>query len=203
MTARAFGLIVACAGFAGAAPMGAQQTTEVLPPAGFGTLKVDDLALLFETEDLRIRVLPLDERVLRLLASDSYASLSGLKRLKAADIDSAGRRYGTSDPSLFVITFFGLKENATFTPEDLTVQSRGRLFRPFAFAPLTPGWGERRLARRGEMVAVALFEPGIALFDDLTVSYGAASTNAWSRIVRRLDLERAAVLSRAAAAGRS
>lgn len=200
MTARA--IVLAWAGFVGT-PVVAQQSIEEMPPAGFGTLKVDDLALLFETPELRIRVLPLDERVLRLLAPDSYASLSGLKRLKAAEIDSAGRRYGVADPTLFLITLFGLKEQATFTPEDLTVQSRGRLFRPFGFAPLSPGWGERRLARRGEAVAVALFEPGIALFDDLTVFFGTSSTDAWSRIVPRLDQERAAVLSRAAAAGRS
>jgi hypothetical protein len=186
-----------------AGPLGAQHRPDDLPPAGFGTLKVDDIALLFETTDLRIRVLPLDERVLRLLAPDSYASMSGLKRVKAAEIDSAARRFGFTEPSLFLITLLAIRDQATFTPEDLTVQSRGRLFRPFDFAPLSPGWGERRLARRAEAVAVALFEPGIAMFDDLTVSYGAASTDAWSRIVHRLDLERAAVLSRAAAAGRS
>jgi hypothetical protein len=186
-----------------AAPLAAQHGLDSLPPAGFGTLKVDDIALLFETGDLRIRVLPLDELVLRLLAPDSYTSLAGLKRLKAAEIDSTARRYGTRNPSLFLITIFGLRDQATFTPEDLTLQSRGRFFRPIGFAPMSPVWGERRLARRGEAVAVALFEPDIALFDDLTVSYGTTSTDAWSRIIPRLDQERAAVLSRAAAAGRS
>ncbi|HET7039816.1 MAG TPA: hypothetical protein VFH97_08000 [Gemmatimonadales bacterium] len=200
MTLRVAGYLVAWCGLA--APLAAQQTEE-LPPPGFGTLKVDDIALLFETADLRIRVMPLDERVLRLLASDSYASLSGIKRLKREAIDSVGRRFGVNDPSLFMISFFGLRDQATFTPEELTLESRGRFFRPLGFAPLSSVWGERRLERRGEVVAVALFDPGIALFDDLTVSYGTASTDAWSRIVRRLDLERAAVLSRAAAAGRS
>jgi hypothetical protein len=200
MTLRVAGYMVAWCGLA--APLAAQQTEE-LPPPGFGTLKVDDIALLFETADLRIRVMPLDERVLRLLASDSYASLSGIKRLKREAIDSVGRRFGVNEPSLFMISFFGLRDQATFTPEELTLESRGRFFRPLGFAPLSSVWGERRLERRGEVVAVALFDPGIALFDDLTVSYGTASTDAWSRIVRRLDLERAAVLSRAAAAGRS
>jgi hypothetical protein len=186
-----------------AAPVSAQRGAEALPPPGFGTLKMDDIALLFETNDLRIRILPLDERVLRLLAPDSYASLSGLKRLKTAEIDSAGRRYGVADPSLFLITVFALNDQVPFSPEDFTVESRGRLFRPFGFAPLSARWGERRLDRRAEAVAVTLFEPGIDLFADLTVSYGTASTTAWSRIIRRLDTERAAALSRAAAAGRS
>lgn len=201
MTGRVAALLAVCA--CAAPPVSAQQSDDLLP-AGFGTLKVDDIALLLSTEELRIRVLPLDERVLRLLVSDSYASLSGLKRLKAAPVDSAARRYGVTDPSLFLVSFYGLREQATFASEELTLQSRGRFFRPFAFAPLSPGWGERRLAQRAEVVAVALFEPGIALFDDdLVASYGASSTRAWGRVVRTLDLERAAVLSRAAAAGRN
>jgi hypothetical protein len=186
------------------APLTAQEARrEDLPPAGFGTLKLDDIALLFSTQDVRVRVLPLDERVTRLLAPDSYESLTGLKRLKAAEIDSAARRFGITDPTLFLVSFFGLKERAPFTAEDLTVQSRGRFSRPFAFVPMSPGWGERQAALRESVVAVALFEPGIALFDDqLVVSYGNVTTTAWSQIARVLDRERAAVLSRAAAAGK-
>lgn len=203
MTARLAVCLLVCA-CSTRGPLAAQQGADDLPPAGFGTLKVDDIALLLTTDELRIRVLPLDERVLRLLVSDSYESLSGLKRLKAAEVDSAARRYGVADPSLFLISFYALREQAGFTPEELTIQSRGRFFRPFGFAPMSSGWGQRRLEQRAEAVAVALFEPGIALFDDdLVAAYGAASTRAWGRIIRTLDLERAAVLSRAAAAGRN
>jgi hypothetical protein len=201
MSVRLAGCVIACCSAAG--PLAAQRGSEALPPPGFGTLKMDDIALLFETAELRIRVLPLDERVLRLLAPDSYTSLSGLKRLKAAEVDSAARRYGVTQPSLFLITVFALQDQVSFTPEDFTVESRGRLFRPIGFAPLSARWGERRLDRRGEAVAVTLFEADIEPFEDLTISYGTASTSAWSRIVRRLDTERAAALSRAAAAGRS
>jgi hypothetical protein len=202
-------LLVAGAGVAGGgirpARLGAQERPrEDIPPAGFGTLKLDDIALLFSTSDVRVRVLPLDERVIRLLAPDSYESLSGLKRLKAADIDSAGRAFGITDPTLFLVSFFGLKERAPFTPEELTVQSRGRFFRPVAFVPMSPRWGERQVALRESAVAVALYEPGIALFDDqLLVSYGSVTTGAWAQVARLLDRERAAVLSRAAAAGKS
>jgi hypothetical protein len=186
------------------APLAGQEIRpEDVPPSGFGTLKVDDISLLFATQDVQVRVLPLDERVIRLLAPDSYESLSGLKRLKAADIDSAGRRYGTTAPTLFLVSFYGLKERAPFTPEDLTLQSRGRFFRPFAFVPMSPHWGERQVGLRESVVAVALYDPGIALFDDqLVVSYGNVTTNAWSGVARVLNRERAAVLSRAAAAGK-
>jgi hypothetical protein len=170
---------------------------------GFGTLKVDDIALLFQTQDLRIRVLPLDERVLRLLAPDSYASLAGLKRIKAAEIDEVARRYGIIEPALFSISFYGLSQRAPFVPEELTLQSRGRFFRPVGFVPMSPGWGERWIAQRGSEIAIVLYEPGMSLFDDdLVVAYQGFTTGAWAAVAPALVRERAAVLSRAAAAGR-
>ncbi|MDH3495794.1 MAG: hypothetical protein OER21_03465 [Gemmatimonadota bacterium] len=197
---------VACGGGGVPGPLppdAGRATADDLPPVGYGTLKLDDIALLFETGDLRIRVLPLDERVIRLLAPDSYESLHGLKRLRAAEIDSAARSYGVADPSLFSVSFYGLRERAQFTPEELTVQSRGRFFRPFAYVPLSPRWGERQAALRESAVAVALYESGMALFEDeLLVSYQGVTTRAWGQIARVLNAERAAALSRAAAAGK-
>jgi len=175
----------------------------LIPPPGFGTLRVDDIALLFETADLRIRVMPLDERVIRLLSPDSYESLAGLKRLKAQEITETARRYGVQNPALFSLSFYGLRERAPFVPEEFTLQSRGRLFRPIGFVPMSPGWGEHQLDQRGTAFAIVLFEPGMALFeDDLIVSYQGVSTGAWSGISKALERERSAVLARAAAAGK-
>ncbi len=179
------------------------QGEEQLPPAGFGTLRVDDIALLFETPDLRIRVLPLDERVIRLLSPDSYASVAGLKRVKRAQIEEAARQYGVADPALFSVSFYGLRERATFSPEELTLQSRGRFFRPLAFVALSPGWGERQVDQRGSAQAIVLYEPGMALFwEDLLVTYQGYSTAAWSGIAKTLERERVSVFARAAAAGK-
>jgi hypothetical protein len=199
--------LTACGGGApGAAPTPAraqQAGTDAPPPAGFGTLRLDDIALLFETSDLRIRVVPLDERVIRLLVSDSYESLAGLKRVKAREIEETSRRYGVPDPALFSISFYGLKERAGFSPEELTLQSRGRFFRPIGFVPLSQEWGARQLDQRGTAVAIVLYEPGMSLFDaDLVVAYQGASTRAWAGISKVLELERSAVLARAAAAGK-
>jgi hypothetical protein len=185
-------------------PATAQQPPpDQLPPTGFGTLHLDDIALLFETGDLRIRVLPMDERVIRLLAPDSYGSMSGLKRVKATEIEATARRYGLAEPALFSVSFYGLRERAVFSPEELTLQSRGQFFRPIGFVPLSPDWGERQLSQRGTAIAIVLFEPGMALFeDDLVVSYQGASTRAWGSVAKVLEAERSAVLARAAAAGR-
>ena len=202
-----FGVLVACAsgGHQGLpAPAAAQQPgTEALPPAGFGTLRLDDIALLFETSDLRIRVLPLDERVIRLLSPDSYQSMDGLKRMKATEIAETARSYGIAEPTLFSVSFYGLRERAPFSPEELTLQSQGRFFRPIGFVPMSLSWGERQLDQRGTAVAIVLYEPGMALFDqDLVVSYQGASTRAWAGVSKVLERERSAVLARAAAAGR-
>lgn len=199
--------LAACGGGgAGGAPTPAQAQqpgTDAPPPAGFGTLRLDDIALLFETADLRIRVVPLDERVIRLLVTDSYESLAGTKRVKAREVEETSRRYGVPDPALFMISFYGLRERASFSPEELTLLSRGRLFRPIGFVPLSAEWGERQLAQRGTAVAIVVYEPGMSLFDeDLVVSYQGASTRAWAGISQTLERERSAVLARAAAAGR-
>jgi hypothetical protein len=184
-------------------PATAQQPIDPVPPAGFGTLRLDDIAVLFETGDLRIRVLPLDERVIRLLSPDSYESMSGLKRVKATDVSETAQRYGIAEPALFSVSFYGLKERVPFSPEELTLQSRGRFFRPIGFVPLSPEWGERQLSQRGTAIAIVLYEPGMALFEeDLTVAYQGASTRSWGGIATLLERERAAVLARAAAAGR-
>jgi len=201
------GLVGACAsgGHPGIpAPAAAQETgSEAPPPAGFGTLRIDDIAVLFETGNLRIRVLPLDERVIRLLSPDSYQSMAGLKRVKATEIAETARRYGIMDPALFSVSFYGLRERAPFTPEELTLQSRGRFFRPIGFVPMSPSWGERQLDQRGTAIAIVLYEPGMALFEaDLVISYQGVASRAWSGISKTLERERAQVLARAAAAGK-
>jgi len=200
-----FGVLAACAsgGPEGLPRVAAQPSPDQVPPAGFGTLRLDDIAVLFETENLRIRVLPLDERVIRLLSPDSYASMSGLKRVKAAEVEDAARRYGLAEPALFSVSIYGLRERVPFSPEELTLQSRGRFFRPIGFVPLSPEWGERQLSQRGTAIAIALYEPGMALFEeDLTVSYQGAATRSWGAIAKVLERERSAVFARAAAAGR-
>jgi hypothetical protein len=210
MTLRPLPLLIGVAAACGSggpraipAPVAAQEAGAELPPTGFGTLRVDDIALLFETTDLRIRVLPLDERVIRLLSPDSYESMAGLKRVKATEIAETARAYGLAEPVLFSVSFYGLRERAHFSPEELTLQNRGRFFRPIGFVPMSPGWGERQLDQRGTAIAIVLYEPGIALFDqDLVVAYQGFSTRAWQGISKVLERERSAVMVRAAAAGK-
>lgn len=186
------------------APIAAAQDSsralaEDIPPAGYGTLHRDDIDLRLQVGDIQVTVLPLDERVIRLLAPDSYRALAGLKRFKADTIARAARQYGITRPGLFVVTFFGLRERARFIPEDVTIQSRGRFFRPIAIIPLAPRWSEQVLGQRETTFAIYLYEEDIEVLEPFTMSYAGFSTATWERVLRRLDAERAAVRSRAAA----
>jgi hypothetical protein len=166
---------------------------------GFGTLKRDDIVVRFATGTVEIQVLPLDEQVIRLLAADTYRSLGALLQSRRADIDAAAARGGVQDPTLVLVTFLGLVPQARFTPEEVNITSRGRLFRPAGIVPLSPTWGSYQLDARQQAAAIYLFEDGIAFRESLSVSYQGLTNDSWSRALRLLDQERARVRARARA----
>ncbi|MFN2572525.1 MAG: hypothetical protein ABR537_13100 [Gemmatimonadales bacterium] len=169
---------------------------DTIPP-GFGSLRRDDVVMRMATSAIEIQVLPLDEQVIRLLAPDTYRSLNQLEYSKAADIADAAARGGTQNPTLVLVTFLGVVSDARFNPEDLNITSRGRLFRPIGIVPLSPTWGSNQLDARQQAVAIFLFEPGIGVREQLTVSYQGLSSEGWTRSLRLLDQERARVKARA------
>jgi glycosyltransferase involved in cell wall biosynthesis len=169
-------------------------------PGGYGSLRRDDIAVRLATDQVELQVLPLDEQVIRLLAPDTYRSLAGLITARRAAIDSLAQRAGVTRPTLVLVTFFGLVPQARFTPEDVNIVSHGQLFRPGGIVPLSPRWGSNQLDAREQATAIYVFEDGISVREDLTVSYQALSSDAWARSVRALDQERTRVRARAHAA---
>lgn len=166
-------------------------------PTGYGSLRRDDVVMRLSTGTVEVQVLPLDEQVIRLLAPDTYRSLTQLELSRADDIRDAAARGGTEHPTLIMVTFLGVVPQARFNPEDLTITSRGRLFRPIGIVPLSPTWSSFQLDARQQAVAIYLFDPGISVREQLTVSYQGLSSEAWSRSIRLLDQERARVKARA------
>jgi len=166
-------------------------------PAGYGTLRRDDIAVRLATGTIEVQVLPLDEQVIRLLAPDTYRSLTELVRSRAADLTDAAARGSTQNPTLVMVTFLGVVPQARFNPEELTITSRGRLFRPIGIVPLAPTWSSFQLDARQQAAAIYLFDPGISFAEQLTVSYPGLSSEAWSHSLRLLDQERARVRARA------
>ncbi|HET7790597.1 MAG TPA: hypothetical protein VFK78_07340 [Gemmatimonadales bacterium] len=174
----------------------AAQTGDTVP-AGYGTLKRDDIVVRFSTGQLEIQVLPLDEQVIRLLAPDTYKSLRRLIDQRQAQIDTLAERAGVTNPTLVMVTFYGLIPQARFTPEDLDITSRGQLFRPDGILALSPTWNAQQLDARQQAVAIYLFDPGITFREALTVSYEGLTNDSWTNALRTLDQERARVGARA------
>src|SRR5258705_235086 len=179
-----------------AAPLAPQHTV----PPGFGTLKREDIVVRFAPGPVQIQCLPLDEQVIRLLAPDTYRSLSELIRSRQDAIPAAAQRAGVDEPTLVRVTFYGLVPQARFNPEDLNIASRGRLFRPAGIVPLSPTWGSYQLDARQQAVAIYLFEDGITFRESLSVSYPGLTNESCGRALRLLDQERSRVRARAQAA---
>lgn len=166
-------------------------------PIGYGTLKRDDIVVRFATDQIAIQVLPLSEWVIRLLAPDTYRSLEQLIKSKQAQIDSVAARAAVSNPTLVMVTFFGVVPQARFSPEGLNITSLGRLYRPVGIVPLSPRWSSYQLDAREQAIAIYVFEDGISFRDALTMSYQGTSNDAWTGVLRVLDRERSQVRARA------
>ena len=166
-------------------------------PAGYGTLRRDDIFVRFSTGTIEVQVLPLDEEVIRLLAPDTYRSLHQLVKSRSNDVAEAAARAATDQATLIMVTYLGVVQQARFNPEDLNITSRGRLFRPVAIVPLSPTWSSYQLDARQQAAAIYLFDPAISLREEMSVSYQGQSSNSWNNSIRRLDQERARVKARA------
>jgi hypothetical protein len=173
-------------------------------PAGFGSLRQDDVALQLEQRDVRVRAIPLDETVIRLLSPDSYTSLREARESRRSELDRLATVHQLRERNVWIVTFHGLAAEARFNPNDLTVRSAGREFRPLEILALTAGFGEHRLQPRDSQQALVLFEDGIDLSQPLSLTFGTArDVSGWEEVLRVLERERALVRSRAATGGRA
>lgn len=186
------------AGLALAAPTHAQQAVagSDLPPAGFGTLNQDLISVRFVSGDIELRLLPLDERVLRLVAKDAYESLHQLTEARQAQIDSAARTAGVASPGLALVSFFALRGDAQFDPENVNLLYRNQLYRPRAIVPISANFTGRKLQVRQQASAIYLFELTLPVFESFDVAYGSTQSSAWNDALPRIERERVRVLSR-------
>lgn len=175
------------------APTG-QQEPPLLVPAGYGTLRQDDASVQLRSGPLLIKVIPLDERVTRLLAPDTYERLRALANSRRAE---AGARVGGANPELFLVSFFSYQPDVAFQSEDLQLTYQGRILRAAAILPVTGGFGRQRLDQQESQSAIYVFDEPIDYGQPFVVRYGFEQSDDWSRILPRLDLERAKVRARA------
>ncbi len=101
-----------------------------------------------------------------------------------------------TEPVAFLVTVFGMQDQAVFDPERLVIISRNRLFRPIAILPITPLWNQHRVSQRETAAAIYLFENGIAMLEPFTVESDGVRSDQWERSLRRIERERAKIANR-------
>lgn len=175
-----------------ATPLMAQDTTKVVKP-GFGTLKQDEFTMGIRSGSLLIKVTPLDEGVIALAAPDTYSRLHALGDSKRA---TAAQRAGVEKPQLFMVSFFSYQPDVTYQPEDLQIEYNGKLIRPAAIVPITPGWGNNRMGQQEMQAAIYAFGDPIDYQLPMVVKYGMDSNGNWQKIINVLQVERGKILSR-------
>ncbi len=182
----------------GAQQAGALGDTSSLP-AGFGTLRQDDIAVRVQFNALQVRVLPLDETVIRTLSPDSYRALHELRESKRALVDAVLKRTGMPGASLWYVQFFNSEQGeARFSPLEVVINSAGRDFRALDVFALTPGFGEQRLVQREVQAGLYVFDPSVDVNQPLVITFETRRSDAWGTLLKRVDRERSLIRSRAA-----
>jgi hypothetical protein len=148
-----------------------------------------EVSMALASRDLEIMVTPLAESVIRVTAPDTEARLRG--------IAAANRAMLPDDANLFLVSFFTAQADVAFVPEEIQMISRGLRVLPTGIAPITPGWGQRRVLQRQTELAVYAFPPDLDLESELVLVYGFDQTSSWSGILPRIQAERARVRARA------
>lgn len=170
---------------------------DALPPPGYGSLKQSDLALGMRNDELEIRLVPLDQRVTRLLTRDAYESLESLVHSRRASIDSVARMYGISSPGLALVTFFGQREGARFDPYSLTLGIRNQVLRVRGVVPFSPRFSNHQLGVREQASGIYVFDELLPVNDDFNFAYQGRTSESWGNKQRLLDRERGRVAARA------
>ena len=154
-------------------------------PAGFGSLRVDDVSINLAEGPLTIQVTPLDETILRLLVPESHDRL-------AAIAASSGVRGG----SQFLVSFYTETQGLRFSQTDLNLSVRGRTLRADRVVSVTQGWGTGLLRQREPMTAIYAF-PEVDLDQEFEVEYRTVRSSAWAGILPRVRAETGRVRGRA------
>lgn len=180
-----------------AVPIVDDTTSVTGVPVGYGSLRQDDIAIRLEPQGLLVRAIPLDEGVIRLLTPDSYRALRDLQDTNRRTIENITQRSGGRAPDLWYVSFYGLEDNARFSPMELVITSGGQDFRPVDVIPLTTGFGEQRLRQRETQSAVYVYPGDIEVNHPLTVRFQGEQSVIWEQVLQRIERERALVRARA------
>ena len=207
MTARHVLLLVVVAGALGCTsgpqPATAQATgnqsrsdslqKQLIAP-GLGTLRQDEFTIQLRSDQLLIKVTPLAETVIRTAAPDTYDRLHRLAESRRAE--AAKTASPTPNLELFLVSFFSYQPNTAYQPENLQLTHQGRQLQAGAILPLTPGWGRQQLQQQETQSAIYAFALNIDYELPITVRYLLEQPDDWTRLIPKLDTERAKIRAR-------
>lgn len=171
----------------------ARPRQQQLPPAGYGTLVQDEATVSLRSGPLLIKVTPLDEAVIRLMAPDTYERLRSLRDSRRADASEGAFQ----DPALFLVSFFSYEANVNYTPEDVFIIQQGRQTQPLRVVGVSNGFGRQQMGQQETQSAIYSFDTVFDPYLPMTVRYGMEQSNGWDAIVSRLEEERVKVIARA------
>jgi hypothetical protein len=175
-------------------PHDQQPRKAVAVTSGYGTLRQDEFTVALRSDELLVKVTPLAESVIRLAAPDTYNRLNALAETRREAAVSLTR---SNKPELFLVSFFSYEPDVTFQPEDLQLVYQGRQLRAAAILPLSALWGQQRLQQQETATAIYAFDTELDYELPIVVRYGIEENDAWSRIISKLQVERAKVAARA------
>ena len=186
------------AGAAGSA--GARDTIAdpTLIPAGFGSLRQDDIAVRIEMGQLVVKAIPLDESVIRTLSPDSYRTLHDIVESHRARLEQVARRRGLNRYDVWYVTFFALQPDVPYQPQEFALVNNGREYRSIDIVPLNAGFGGPRLRQRETQAALYVFDGSVNLQQPVTVQLESGRSDVWQQVIARVERERALIRSRAA-----
>jgi hypothetical protein len=161
-----------------------------------GSLRQDEISLRLQLRGVLVRLLPLHQSVLEVLAPDSFRAMSEQLRFRRDRIDRAAQTHGVAGFSIWYVTFQGLEPDARFSPGELVISAAGRDFRPIEIIPLSSGFGQQRIQQGQSQTAMYLFDPALDVQQPLEASIGDARTDEWSAIIRAIEREHLRLRSR-------
>lgn len=174
-------------------PAAEDSTRRALVQPGFGTLKQDEFTVGLRSGNLLVKMTPLNERIIRLAAPDTYHRLRALAESRRTD---AVARSNAQEPELFLVSFFSYQPDVEFNPEDVQIDYNGKLLRPATIIPLSPSWGKQRMGQQETVAAVYVFAEPIDYELPFVLKYGMDENRQWQSVIPKLQVERNKILSR-------
>ncbi len=163
-------------------------------PINQGQLNLETATVRVNNGNLEVLLVPLDERVLRLLTPDAYRSMQRLIGQYRTQIDSVANDNGVTDPGLALVSFHGLAPNTRFDPSLITLIFHGQQFHPAGWVAMSPTFSNEQLNLREQVQALFIFRRDIPVREAFTFSYLTATNDDWERRLPRFDAERTRIL---------